>query len=266
VVPAPSVHVEVPGELEKIVLRALARTPDARFKDCGEMRLAIEEFTIRNALPASTAHLAAFMHELYAERIANEANTEALDQLAPENDLDALPTPRSGSLAAAKRPGNSAPPEEPGNKTISARPPPPKRPLWPFAAVVGLVLALGGVGFVVFNQKAEPKPAPRQVAPTPTPVVTAPLSAPAPVPSKPAPTQVTLISTPKARVQDGPIVLGETPLQIPVEQGAKRELTLTLSGYVTQKVELTSESAIKDVELERVHSHANHSNAIKSAR
>src|SRR5439155_24999219 len=95
-VPPPSkINPAVPPALDAIVLTALAKDPAARFADAMAMRLAIEDFTVAQHLPASSAHLVAFMRQLYRERIAAEADPAELDQLLPNADLDPTSSPSS---------------------------------------------------------------------------------------------------------------------------------------------------------------------------
>src|SRR3990167_5643340 len=60
-VPAPSsVEPSVPTGLDPITLKALAKDPKDRFQDAGELRNALEEFALQNAIPTSSSSLAAF--------------------------------------------------------------------------------------------------------------------------------------------------------------------------------------------------------------
>jgi serine/threonine protein kinase len=72
VVPPTSIVDTLPKSLETLVLKALARDPAQRFRDAQAMRLAIEEWIVESRSPGSAAHLAQFMQELYADRIAEE--------------------------------------------------------------------------------------------------------------------------------------------------------------------------------------------------
>ena len=55
----------VPPEVEKLMLKALSLRPKDRFQSAQLMQLAIEDVMIELQLPASSAHLAAFMQEIY---------------------------------------------------------------------------------------------------------------------------------------------------------------------------------------------------------
>ena len=66
----------VPKEVEAVILRALARDPDRRFQDARQMQLAIEEVMLAIKMPASSAHLAAYMEELFEDHLQQEREVE----------------------------------------------------------------------------------------------------------------------------------------------------------------------------------------------
>lgn len=72
IAPPSEVVPDVPKELDAIVFKALARKRDERFATAGELQLALEEFLMQQKLHSTTAHLAAFMRELYAEELEEE--------------------------------------------------------------------------------------------------------------------------------------------------------------------------------------------------
>ncbi len=74
----------VPKALDAIVLKALAREKDARFSGAGEFAQALEQFLVHKRLPASTAHLGAFMVDLFPK----DAKRDYAD-LGPEYDVTA---------------------------------------------------------------------------------------------------------------------------------------------------------------------------------
>ena len=55
----------VPKSLDAIVMKALDRTRETRYQTAGEMQKAIEGFLAKQRLPATSAHLAAYMRELF---------------------------------------------------------------------------------------------------------------------------------------------------------------------------------------------------------
>ncbi len=65
----------VPGydeELEQIVMRALAHDPDERFATAGDLERALERFLVARGHPTGASALAAYMQDLFAEKLADE--------------------------------------------------------------------------------------------------------------------------------------------------------------------------------------------------
>jgi serine/threonine protein kinase len=88
-VPAPSeISTHVPKALDAIVLKALTRDRDERFQTAQALREAIEQYCLEAHVPASAAHLAAFMQKLYTEKIAQLADPAKLDELPAGSDLE----------------------------------------------------------------------------------------------------------------------------------------------------------------------------------
>jgi eukaryotic-like serine/threonine-protein kinase len=76
-VPAPSsMNKEIPPALDSIVLKALSRNRDDRFQSAVEMQMELEDLAVHHRFPATSAHLAAFMRELYAEEMEEPFSTE----------------------------------------------------------------------------------------------------------------------------------------------------------------------------------------------
>jgi len=66
----------VPREGEAVLQKAVAREPERRFEDARKMQLAIEEVMLTTRMPASSAHLAAYMDELFEEDLQQEREQE----------------------------------------------------------------------------------------------------------------------------------------------------------------------------------------------
>ena len=76
IAPPSEVAPGIPKALDAVVLKALARNRDERFATAGDMQLAIEDFLFKQQQPSTTAHLAAFMREIYAAELEEELSTE----------------------------------------------------------------------------------------------------------------------------------------------------------------------------------------------
>jgi len=104
VVPPPSrLNPQLPPGLDAIVLKALAKDPDQRYRTAQEMRLAIEDWLIQGRMSASSAHLAEFLKQIYAERLEKEAK---LGPLMGDPGF-------AGPVPGISPSGNSPPPSQP---------------------------------------------------------------------------------------------------------------------------------------------------------
>jgi eukaryotic-like serine/threonine-protein kinase len=83
--PPSEVNARLPKDLDGLVLKALAKNPDERYQDALALHDALERWLLSHQLPSSPSHLAAFMQEIYAERLAREARDGRLST----SDLEA---------------------------------------------------------------------------------------------------------------------------------------------------------------------------------
>jgi serine/threonine-protein kinase len=81
----------VPREVEAVLLKALARDPDDRFQDARQMQLALEEVMLVTKMPASSAHLAAYMEELFADHLEQEQEQEQESISRLSRQMERLP-------------------------------------------------------------------------------------------------------------------------------------------------------------------------------
>ncbi|WP_257457571.1 serine/threonine protein kinase [Archangium lipolyticum] len=245
---------KLPPGLDELVLKALAPTPQERYPDCGAFRLAIEDYILQQRLPASNAHLSAFLREVYAERIARESDPANLDQLAEDTDLDAKTNPsRSSVRSQSQRPPLPPPPGSPPSQTGTPAVSPPRpitlvasrptlsisplpvtrrrrMPVVPMVAGLGALLISAGVALVFLRST----PA-ESLAPMPEHPPVAQPTPPTQPERAPAPQAVTLkvLSEPSGAVVvvDGK-QHGETPLELPLTTNAPPVmLALKLDGY-----------------------------------
>jgi hypothetical protein len=283
-VPRPSqINPKLPPGLDEVVLRALAPTPDKRYPDCSAFRLALEDYIIQLRLPASTAHLSAFLRELYAERIAAESDPLKLDQLAEDADLDtkdksnpsrshslgpghkatpsrhSLPSlpPRTRSRQSVEALVGPAPRLENTRGTESlGRPTPPRRfPVIPVAVSGAALLVIAGAAVVYLNRKPELPPEPPPVVAIQPPQSGDPKPAqPHEPPASPLKVELLLHSEPAgAAVQLAGKPLGVTPVTLPLApEAAPVEVTLSLEGYepLTRQVSAANAPSLK-LALER---------------
>ncbi|WP_223641611.1 serine/threonine-protein kinase [Corallococcus sp. EGB] len=259
-VPPPSqLTPKVPPGLDEIVLKALAPTPDGRYADCAAFRLALEDWALNLRLPSSSAHLAAYLRELYAERIAAEADPAKLDQLAEDVDLDSqsnssrdgMPTSGARGQAASRASKLVGPPSRPPTRvepektrnTAALMPEPPKRRPWLPFVVGGVALVAGGAAVVLMRGSGAVTPPPVMATRAPEDMqghTPAPARPTAPADTAPQPVRLTVTSEPPgASVQVAGEERGLTPMALPLVPGEPSvAVTLALNGYepVTRQV------------------------------
>ncbi|WP_224363528.1 serine/threonine protein kinase [Hyalangium versicolor] len=290
-VPLPSqINSTLPPGLDDVVMRALAPTPDKRYPDCGALRLALEDYIIQLRLPASTAHLSAYLRELYAERIAAEADPAKLDALAEDADLDSKEKSSPSGRSRSGLPGHPSTPSraaQPGTRSrhsvdalIGPAPTPRHEqtrgtqslgkpdgasrrfPVVPVAVGCAAVLVIAGAAIVLLRQN----PAQANPAQQPVQVVTQPTQPgdskspqpgdPKPPETKPEPRKVELALDTQptgASVQLDGQPLGVTPLKLSLAPDAPpASVTLSLEGYspATRQVSAANAPTLL-VELER---------------
>ncbi len=257
-VPRPSsVEPSVPPGLDSVVLRALAKDSQKRFADAQSFRMAIEEFALKNAIPASSAHLSAFMHELYAERIAEQAEPSYFEPDASLNGagLEALnQPPKKEAGAAIVRRRNAAEPDAgkiPSQRvTAKLESPEYSLSLWKvgiaaFVTVAALSVAVWHFGFRIRDAQLEHVP--DVVNPVETAAIDErPDDRRIDPPPQGASTLQFRIETlpPGASIELEGKSVGKTPSDLVVERSRlPLPVALVLEGYEPQRLLLTSKQA-----------------------
>jgi len=189
--PPSSLNPDVPPELDAIVLKALARDAGDRFGDAGSFRLAIEDWLVQARASASSAHLAAYMHNLYSERLAVEAKLghPVIEDTGTPSHSSVNANPRQSTLSTRQPAVSATASTEPGRPTFART-----------ALVAGLAGGLAAVLAVALlllfeRRQIAPAPAPAPIADAlpAAPRMPAPVVAPSPaaaVPIAPPPAEV----------------------------------------------------------------------------
>jgi eukaryotic-like serine/threonine-protein kinase len=73
----------LPKELDAIVLKALAKNREDRYRTAQELRLLLEDWLTQNRMRASSAHLSEFLKSLYAERLATKPRETVVSSFEP---------------------------------------------------------------------------------------------------------------------------------------------------------------------------------------
>jgi TonB family protein len=118
----------LPAEVEAIVLKALAKEPDARFQSAGALQQELEGVLYTLRPTPSQADLAAFMHALFAGGGVGAADEEEIEEapspapaVAAAVDLDEeLPLPPELPEVAAPGPEPAAPPAAEAEQAAAA--------------------------------------------------------------------------------------------------------------------------------------------------
>nr|WP_301340518.1 serine/threonine protein kinase [Corallococcus exercitus] len=110
----------IPKSLDPIVFKALARKREDRFTTAGELQLALEEFLQQEKLHGTSAHLAAFMRDVYADELEEERFAAEPTMIYFDPRLMA----RQGSAAAAKAPTAGTTPSAGKAQPAPAKTPP----------------------------------------------------------------------------------------------------------------------------------------------
>lgn len=232
-VPAPSsVEPSVPTGLDPIALKALAKEPQDRFQDAAELRNALEDFALQNAIPTSASNLSAFMRDLYAERIAREADPRFFEEDSGLTDLDVGGlSKRANTGGATVVDGNKLPAGTATQVHGPATQAVPPSPLPRVLAAVAVAALLGVGGWLALKGPGEVRPV-IEVPVKPVAVETPPVVQPLVVriDSEPSGVNVELAGT---RV-------GQTPFEARVEK-VKLPVAVRLSadGYESAEATLT---------------------------
>src|SRR3954470_10755406 len=114
VAPPSRLNPQLPPGLDAIVLKSLAKDPNDRYTTAQEFRLAIEDWLIQGRMSASSAHLAEFLKQIYAERLDKEA------RLGPLMGDAGFSGPAPGGTPSGARSGPSQPTFEMEGKAAPA--------------------------------------------------------------------------------------------------------------------------------------------------
>ena len=230
----------IPTELDRLVLRALARSPEHRFQTALEMNKALAEFVRRSGRVIRREDVAQQMQEFFGEARETMARTVQMYMASRASDASTPPEP---VMPAILRPA----PSDPMGPTSGVRPmtpvPQPARPWLPIAAgAVAITLLVGG--YVATRSRTKPPPVrsatSEEAAPRAREATT--------VPSARADAEqvchLTLSSDPlEAQVEWGGNVIGQTPMLIDLLPGPQTFI-LSREGYFKATVVLNITDAM----------------------
>jgi eukaryotic-like serine/threonine-protein kinase len=183
-----------PPELEKIIMRAMARDREGRFATAEELGRALEKFLLSEKAMVSDTRVAELVKKTLAESITRRS-TEIAEAIQAIEDEKTRPRPSSSAAEPPSRaprspaPKATAPPvADPTLSGTSLTGSLPKRSPRLLVLGAGGALALGAAVFALTRPPAPPEVAPSTTAPAPTSTPEPAASATAPVAtSTPAP-------------------------------------------------------------------------------
>ncbi len=106
----PSAVAEVPGELDEIVMRALAKAPDDRYSDAREFQRALEQFLLHSKELSTSAEVSELMAALFADRLGEEARLGAPNPSTESSTSNPIPPSYSGAPQSVTQPPPRPPP------------------------------------------------------------------------------------------------------------------------------------------------------------
>lgn len=221
-------------ELRALLYQCLEKSPDRRPQSMSEIaqRLKACAMEIGISVPSISS--------VDVARLAGRPTPLPAEASSSEPELDYAPTMASTPSAHALRRQSTAPSTESAAEQAT----PERKRSWamPIAALLVAGVVAGVAAFLLPADKppaAAPPPIAIPIAPSP------------PEPATPeAPPPVELVSDPPgARVKHGEADLGDAPLSLPIPEGERWELTLSLDGYEPRTITVTAGRPTVNVRL-----------------
>ncbi len=73
----PSHVAEVPASLDEVIMRAVAKVPDDRYRDARQFQMALEQYLVQEGTVATSVQVSELMETLFADRLSEEARVGA---------------------------------------------------------------------------------------------------------------------------------------------------------------------------------------------
>ncbi|WP_163996854.1 serine/threonine protein kinase [Pyxidicoccus caerfyrddinensis] len=137
---APSQVADVPEEMDPVVMRAIAKNADDRYRDARQFQMALEEILVGQRWVAGSVQISELMETLFADRLADEKAQGQVVPVGEDSNNSGTPQPppppqekgRSRSSPAADMsweapPGEASHPVRPRASSARASVPPPPR-------------------------------------------------------------------------------------------------------------------------------------------
>jgi serine/threonine protein kinase len=155
--PRPSEVVDgYPAELDRIVMKALARNRDERYPTARALQSDLEEFVRRERLPVSSSSMSSWMQSLFADTLAKQNETlQEIKQLADKLAAELPPLDYNASATGVYARFDVSAPGAVASASIPAPPPPRSR----VGVLAGLAIGALAVGGAIFAASRSAPPA-----------------------------------------------------------------------------------------------------------
>jgi serine/threonine protein kinase len=117
-IPPPSEVADVPPELDSVVMQALSKSIDSRYRDARQFQLALEEFLVSQRWVASSVQVSELMEALFSDRLEEERRSGSPEPSRVPTDEPATPV---------ELPPHVREDDEPFAATVSRAAPRPER-------------------------------------------------------------------------------------------------------------------------------------------
>jgi serine/threonine protein kinase len=123
----PSQVAEVPASLDDVVMRALAKDPDDRYRDARQFQMALEQYLVQEGTVATSVQVSELMETLFADRLREEARLGAPSPATESSVSNPIAEPAQPLYE--DKPSNTQLASNPGPRPIDPElPPEPARP------------------------------------------------------------------------------------------------------------------------------------------
>jgi serine/threonine protein kinase len=113
-IPSPSEVTDIPPELDPVVMNALAKAADDRYRDARQFQVALEETLVNQGVVASSVQISELMETLFADRLQEEKQSGMLQPNAPIDESRSSGRPPAPSSGGERR-------TDPGSEPSGAR-------------------------------------------------------------------------------------------------------------------------------------------------
>ncbi|OJH39517.1 serine/threonine protein kinase [Cystobacter ferrugineus] len=121
----PSQVADVPPELDAVVMRALAKAADDRYRDARQLQLALEEFLVSQRWVAGSVQISELMEALFADRLEEERRSGNPE---PRGEESATAVPAAPEFPTESPAAPSSPPRSTSRTMPRAAASPPPSP------------------------------------------------------------------------------------------------------------------------------------------